>query len=218
MNLKLYIRNELFNLMKRIPRIQYQLNKIYYRKTHQFGKQFFYQSYPPLNIRGERPTLNRYATYQLKKYLKKNMNILDIGGNTGFFSLYISRFVKSINILEMDKSLIKVGEKLRQYEKISNVRFTCSDIMNYIPDIQYDMLFSLAVHDWVDMPFDKYIMHISSMLKPKGILLIESQDILKDDIQRKIDSVKHLFKVIEKGETDDHMGLQRKFYFLTRKK
>ena len=57
----------------------------------------FYQGLEEIKIRGSRSSDKRFKEYRIEQYLSKEKNVLDIGSNCGFFSIFISRFVKNIS-------------------------------------------------------------------------------------------------------------------------
>lgn len=204
---------------KKVSSIEFQLKKEYLREVRPYSSINFYQSYPPLRIRGARPSLSRFQIYELEKHLSSKMNILDIGGNTGFFSLFVSPKVNSIDVLEIEKPFTDIGKKLARYEKIENVQFINQDFKKFNPDKKYDLIFSFAVHNHTKMRFEKYIEKVFSLLTPKGKILIEShpirfksKDILKEELE-KLDFI----SIISSGELDDD-GRLRTFYYIERKK
>jgi len=202
-----------------ITKIEHELRKEFLSKIQDFGTDDFYQSYPPLHIPGKRNSLCRYSIYGLDKKLSKNTEMLDIGGNIGFFSLFLSRFVKSIDIVEFNTDLTEIGGKLKKYEKIKNVSINNTDFKIFKSKKKYDIVMSLAIHKWVGMDFDLYLEKIHSHLKKGGLLLLESHIIYYnqgDKILDNLDKNKY-FKILEKGRIDDHDGQIRDFYWLKAK-
>lgn len=202
-----------------ISRIEYDLRKDFLSEVEQFGISDFYQNYPPLKISGKRNTLCRFKMYGLEARLKKEWNVLDIGGNIGFFSLYLSRYVNSIDIVEQNRNLTAIGKKLAKYEKINNVNITNLDFKKYSSKKKYDMIMSLAIHKWVGLEFDEYLKRIHTLLKHKGLLLMESHIIYNEegDYIEPLLRKNSLFEIVEKGVVDDHDGFYREFFWLKAK-
>ncbi len=200
-----------------ISDIEYEMRKIFLKNSQQFGGRFFYQSYPPLDIRGERSTLNRYKIYELDKFLNKRSTVLDIGGNVGFFSIFISGKVKKVDVVEINEPLTEIGKFLIEKEEINNVEIFTQDIMKLKSKEKYDIVFSFAVHHWVGVSFKEYLKKIHGLLKPNGLLLLESQDLKVDNIGDKVESIKDLYTVVNKGITDDHMGMKREYFYLRKR-
>ncbi|MCH8519514.1 MAG: class I SAM-dependent methyltransferase [Nanoarchaeota archaeon] len=204
---------------KQISSIEFQLKNDYLKEVRPYSSINFYQSYPPLRIRGARPTLSRFQIYDLEKHLKSDINILDIGGNTGFFSLFVSSKVNSIDVLEIEEPFARIGKKLARYEKIENVQFINKDFKKFNPSKKYDLIFSFAVHGHTKMKFKDYIEKVFSLLSKDGKVLIEShpimftanENLLKEELER-LDFV----KIISSGKLDDD-GRLRTFFYITRK-
>lgn len=199
-----------------ITKIEYELRKEFLKSAEQFGANNFYQNYPPLRISGGRSSLCRFKVYEMEKWLNKDVEILDVGGNIGFFSLYLSRFVKSITIVEQNHRLLNVGRKLADYEKIGNVKFIEKDFKKFTTDKKFDVVMSLAIHKWVGMEFEDYLKKIHGLLKKGGLVLMESHliygktgDLIKDKLSKS-----KLFEIVEEGAIDDHGGNYREFYWI----
>ncbi|MFW6008538.1 MAG: methyltransferase domain-containing protein [archaeon] len=201
---------------KRITKFEYDLKKRFLKKTQQFGVTEFYQSYPPLYFPGTRNTLCRFQIYNLKNKLNKNQEILDIGGNIGFFSAYLSKFVKQIDLIEYNKELSEIGNILIKKEKIKNMSIINKDFKIFKTTKKYDVVLSLAIHQWVNLKFEDYIERINFFLKKNGVLLIESHFIFDksgDRIYSKLKKIKE-FKILQKGIIDDDNGRIREFFWL----
>jgi protein-L-isoaspartate O-methyltransferase len=202
-----------------LSEIEYKLRKEFLKEVEQFGVDDFYQNYPPLKISGRRNTLSRFKVYGMKERLNKELKLLDIGGNIGFFSLYLSKYVKSIDIVEQNQNLTDIGRKLAEHEEINNVNIVNLDFKKYTPEKKYDMIMSLAVHGWVDMDFDDYLKKIKSLLKDGGIVLMESHmnyysggDDLGGSLKKNKD-----FEIVQGGIVDDDKGRCREFFWLKAK-
>lgn len=202
---------------KKITLFEYRLRNKFLTYVTQFGTTDFYQNYPPLHISGKRSTLCRFNTYNFAEILDSDMHVLDIGGNIGFFSAYISRFVKQIDLVEKNKKLTNICRILLKYEKISNINIYNIDFKKLSTQTQYDLIFSLAIHDWIDLSFEKYLNKIYLLLKNQGLLLLESHFIYYNDNNSKLENKiidLNLFKITSKGLIDDHDGQIREFYIL----
>ncbi len=156
------------------------IDDIYSRDVNGFGRKEYYQSYEALNIKGQRPTERRFVEYNLKKYLNKNQSVIDIGCNVGFFSLYISDYVKEIFGIDNNPILIDIANKTRDYVKKFNTTFSINDFHIFKTDKKYDVVLSFAVHLWVNMSFEEYAFKFMSLTK--DIIVIESHDPDKEDI------------------------------------
>ncbi|MBE5900458.1 MAG: class I SAM-dependent methyltransferase [Lachnospiraceae bacterium] len=147
-----------------------------------FSDALFYQSYPALGWFGDRPTDERFQIYGLDQYLSSEYSILDIGSNLGFFDLTVAPYVKNVLGIEFDPTLVTIAEKVSDWQKIRNVQFLCADYNEWIqetPDT-YDVIFSFAVHIWLDVSPADYSKQLFSITAPGGYLLFESQTIETD--------------------------------------
>ena len=211
-------KNRVFYKNKQISKIEYDLKKYYLKQIRPYSSINFYQSYPPLSIRGARPTLSRYLIYDLEKHLGKDKTVLDIGGNTGFFSLFVSGKVKEIDVLEIDKSFCNICKRLAKHEKINNVNVINEDFNHFNPLKKYDMIFSFAVHNHTKMQFEDYMNKLFSMLNKNGIILIESHPIgyrKEDKLKKSLEELNNV-EIIKEGKLDDD-GRLRTFFYVKKK-
>jgi len=164
----------------------------------------FYQGFDEINIDGCRPTEKRFERYNIDQFLSKDKSALDIGSNCGFFSLYVSRYLKSLDGVELNPFLISIGNDSKDYLKITNVTFFCSEFEKFQTKSKYDIVFSLANDSTIDkntrFNFEEYIQKIQHLLKDKGILIFESQAedvIIPGKFEPKMQYLKKFFKVLE---------------------
>jgi len=213
------VRNQYLYKQGLISGIEYKLRKEFLKEVEQFGTDNFYQNYPPLKISGKRDSLCRYKVYGLEKRLKKTWSILDIGGNIGFFSAFLSKFVKQVDIIEQNNKLTDIGKKLLEYENITNVNVKNLDFKSYDSKKKYDLIMSLAIHRWVGLELQEYLRKIHLLLKKGGLLLIESHIVYNKGGDNMSSSLRksELFEVIEEGAIDDHEGQYREFFWLKAK-
>jgi protein-L-isoaspartate O-methyltransferase len=214
--------NFILNLRKKSEnkenQFEIQIRKIWSSSKPEFGTiDTFYQSNPLLNIKGFRPTIARYIVYNLDKYVNKETNILDIGGNTGFFTSYVAQFAKHIDLVEFNDDLSKIAKLSIEQAKIKNVNIINMDIKMYEAQFRYDLIFSFAIHRWVGEPLELYLNRLLNLLDEKGKIIIESHPDLEDYIELEYEIKKNKnFKILNKGITDDHLGLIRYFYWLSK--
>ena len=183
-------------------------------QSQQFGRGTFYQSFEDEGIKGQRPTTERFQTYELKKYLKPEMNVLDIGCNCGFFSLYASRFVKTIDGVEFNPSLVKIANISKLLLKIENATFTQGDFNKVRLEKKYDFIFSFAVHYWIGQDITQYAQTLWNLLNNNGYILFESQNIEKQDADwdKKTKAFFEAgFEEVSKGSLCDDGVIKRKF-------
>ena len=193
-----------------------ELYNIYYSSESIFGDGYFYQSFEPLGIYGKRPTQFRFNTYKLNEYLDSSKSVLDIGCNIGFFSLYTSQFVKHVEGLELNESLVKIGKRAKEEIGITNCDFLLGDFNYFAPDKKYDAIFSFAVHRWIGMKMDEYGAKVHGILNDNGIVIFESHDLeVESDIDEKINAFTDgRFIKINEGYIKDDFIYGRRFYIL----
>lgn len=175
----------------------------------------FYQSYPPLDFKWERDTLLRFKNYNIEKYINKDTIILDIWWNVGFFSLYISKYVKYIDVIEYNKNLVDIGNILKNYEKIDNISIIQKDFNEYTPTKKYDIIFSFAVHKWIWIPFKEYIKKLISFLNKNWYIFLESQNLdIDSDFEKNIKQIEDMFQIISLTSTNENTWYIRKIAIL----
>jgi len=141
----------------------------------------FYQGFDEIGVDGCRSTEGRFNEYNILRYLSKEKNALDVGSNCGFFTLYTSRFLKSIEGVEINPYLVRISNYAKEYLDIKNSEFHNLSFESFKSEKKYDVIFSFANDETIDgntkFNFCEYIMKISSLLKNGGLLIFESQAI-----------------------------------------
>lgn len=161
----------------RLRELHNSLSQSFQSYNKAFGRGTFYQGLKSIHIEGQRPTEERFRIYGLRRLLKKTFHVLDIGSNCGFFSLYVSKFVKAVDGIEKDHYMVEIGNKVKKYLKINNCTFYQSTFEQFKADKKYDFIMSFAVHRRVNYGLEEYIDILHNMLNKHGYLIIESQDI-----------------------------------------
>lgn len=150
------------------------------RSNQHFGGGRFYQSFEPLGIMGLRPTADRAECYKIDRYITPQLKVLDIGANTGFFSMYIANRVAAIDAIEVDDTLVSIGRDIAAYLRISNIRFLSMDIKKFDPPEKYDLIFAFAVHNWASESIDEFSLILEGLAKPGAVVFFESNSLLRD--------------------------------------
>ncbi len=218
-----YIKLENVYLKKigHISALEYKIRSMFLAWVETKWYYYPYQSYPPLNIRWQRSSASRVWNYGLLKYVDKNKTVLDIWGNVGFLSLYLSKFAKHIDIVEYAKYAAEIWKYLQKEENIKNVTIINWDFGKYKTDKKYDLIMSFAVHWWVWIEFNNYMQKISDLMTEDGTFIIESHFIYKwisrswddSDLQKQIEKT-WLFQIIDSGISDDDFWVMRDFFVL----
>ena len=149
-------------------------------KSFVYAKQNgFYQGFDEIKINGCRSTEKRFKEYKIEKFFDKNFSGLDIGSNCGFFTIYVSRYLGSIDGVEINPYLVKIANDTKDFLKINNVNYYTSSFEEFKPKHKYDLVFSLANDETVDgltkFTFTEYVQKIVDLLNEHGILAFESQ-------------------------------------------
>ena len=141
----------------------------------------FYQGFDEIKVDGCRSTERRFNEYNIQRYLSKEKNALDIGSNCGFFTLYASRFLNTIEGIEINPYLVRISNYTKEYLDIENSEFHNLSFESFESEKKYDIIFSFANDETIDgntkFNFCEYIMKVSSLLKNGGVLIFESQAI-----------------------------------------
>jgi SAM-dependent methyltransferase len=198
---------------------------------------YFYQTFKKLKINGSRNTEVRFKKYGLEKLLSNKYDVLDIGSNVGFFSLYSSEYVNSIDCVEPNKSCVEVSNYTKNFLGITNCTFYQTIFEEFKTKKKYDFIFSFAVHRYIKLSFEEYLRALHKLLKKGGQLLLESHTIERYDSSRFTNSIstlcseeniyftkrvtdlvkKGLFKIVNQGFTYDYgvnIRNKRMFYLL----
>jgi 2-polyprenyl-3-methyl-5-hydroxy-6-metoxy-1,4-benzoquinol methylase len=207
------IRNEICQIIKQ--------NK---NNLYDYGEGFFYQSVPPISLKGLRDTKKRIDKLNLENYLK-NSTFLDIGTNIGSIPLSLNTpFALGVGI-DHNESTIEVAETIQKYLDIKNIEFISGDFINYEFNKKFDVILSLANHTTFDKGIDNptlYFDKIYSLLNKKGILIIESHNPLYEKSEIYLELIKNLeddYETIEYGKYDfgNFYDLNRLFHVLKKK-
>ena len=141
-------------------------------------KNGFYQGFDEIKIDGCRPTEKRFERYSIGKYLSQNKTALDIGCNCGFFTIYITKFLKHVDGVELNSHLIDIANDTKEFLKKNNVDFFASSFENFVAGKKYDIIFSLANDETIDgntkFTFVEYIEKILNLLTKDGYIMFET--------------------------------------------
>lgn len=156
--------------------IRQKIAKMMQNQKIGFGGQVPYQSLERIGLPGVRPSLYRAIKYGLKDILSPAQNVLDIGCNVGFFDLNIADRVHSVTGVEYDENLVQVAGLVKDYVGINNCIFVHEDFDNwYARNTQkYDVIFSFAIHHWLNLQPYEYVDRINGILNKEGYICIES--------------------------------------------
>lgn len=154
-----------------------KIRSILSKEKPDFGVIRPYQSMELIGLKGERPTTYRIEKYGLKEILKPNMDILDIGCNSAFMDMAIANLVKSVTGIEYDASLVEIAQMVKNYLHIVNSHVIHSNFDDWFEknhENKYDVVFSFAIHHWLDLNPAEYVSRLDELLNDNGFLCIES--------------------------------------------
>ncbi len=148
-----------------------------------FGQVQFYQSFEKIGVSGTRPSLYRVAKYGLETFLNEKQDVLDIGCNTGFLDMTVAARVHSITGVEYDACLVSIADCVKNYLHADNCEFINSDFHDWYAqnDRTFDVIFSFAIHHWLNIKPEEYAQRINYLLNPNGYLCFESHDLSVPD-------------------------------------
>ena len=182
------------------------------RYFHAFGKGRLYQSSPSLGLKGIRDTGLRIKKYRLNEILNNKMNVLDIGCNVGFLDIELSPFSNTITGIEYSDSLVEIGQYAVNQLGLDNIHLICDDYNSWQErnEEKYDLIFSFAVHGWLNIDPHTYAKQLCRMLNPKGLIIFESQQLSSDSLYETFISalleedvtIVNRDRIIDDGETE----------------
>ena len=109
----------------------------------------------------------------------KKVKCLDVGSSSGEVASYLGKYVNKIICLDVDKNALSIGKK--KFARHKNLRFAHFDGAK-IPfnDNLFDVVILRRVIECTKYP-EKLMAEIFRVLKPKGLVYFESQNIIWPD-------------------------------------
>ena len=159
---------------------------LFSRQPQAFGRGEFYQGHEDWNLPGQRPTLARLQAYGLEDMLPPRANVLDIGCNIGLMGLALSPAIHQYQGIDINPALIKIARLLAQGRGVNNCNYDTLSFHDFIADqpaAQYDVVLSFAVHVWIGLPMPEYARLVAGLLRPQGLLVVESNNLATNDTQ-----------------------------------
>ena len=173
--------------------------KSWKREKLDYGKGFLYQSFENIGIFGLRATNEKIN--MIKKLINiNNLDILDIGSNSGFVSIELSIEANNVDGVEPNKFILEHGNLLKEYYKLNNINFFNCKFEEFMVSKNYDIILSFANHSTYDgeteFNLDEYFLKISELLSKKGKLIFESHHpYIEKDLTLVEDSIKKFFNI-----------------------
>jgi 2-polyprenyl-3-methyl-5-hydroxy-6-metoxy-1,4-benzoquinol methylase len=168
-----------------------RLKAIYDKKQQFFGSGNFYQNFPTLKLPGTRDCNLRMEKYRCSEFINENDIALDIGCNTGFLSMEISKICRFVDAYDNEPELIETAKAAQEIAKISNCNFFLQNF-NYIETTEnkYDVVFCLAIFEWLikNVGMEKFVKELTRITRPGAIIFYESHRI-EEDVQWNADKI-----------------------------
>jgi len=168
-------RPELFPLHRHLNQILYEA--VSQGDGYDYGEGYFYQSMAAINITGLRNTEKRIEAMHLQEFVSQK-NVLEIGCNSGFLSLSIAPWAKSITGFDIMPYLSKIARTVAAYLNITNARFLTSAFEDYAEGLTYDVVLSFANHATFDgqtrQKLEAYFEKCARYCCEGGMLIFES--------------------------------------------
>lgn len=145
--------------------------------SNDYGAGYLYQSLPLLGLRGFRDTAARASQMGLGDELR-GKSILEVGCNTGFLSLSLSRGTRRYLAFDNNPYLIDIARLSLAELKRSDIDFRTCSFEDLPIGETFDVALSLANHSTWDgnmtLALAQYFEKLHAMLAPSGVLLFES--------------------------------------------
>ena len=145
--------------------------------TYDYGEGYHYQSSTELSITGLRDTTGRVDAFKLHERLR-NKSVLEIGCNTGFIALAVSKSVRRIVGFEVNPLLIDIANVSAIHLRAKTTEFLTSSFEDFKSDERFDVVLSFANHHTYDgnthQSLDEYFARCHEHTHVGGVLLFES--------------------------------------------
>jgi SAM-dependent methyltransferase len=165
-----------------LMKLHLELNRVLVDQTadwqsHDYGEGYFYQGFADVSVSGLRDTSARVAALQMLDRVR-GRSVLDIGSNSGFVSIALAETAESVDGVESNPYLNKMGVLVADYLGRSNVKFTDGDFEDFEPGREYGVVMSFANHSTFDgntkHTLEEYFDKCLRLLESDGIFLFES--------------------------------------------
>lgn len=105
--------------------------------------------------------------------VKNEMNILDLGGGYGQWSLRFAPFVKQVFCVDFQQAFLDRGKAMAIAQKLDNIEFVCSRASRFMSDKLFDRVFISGVLMYMNDPeLAVTVDNIRRMLKSDGNVIV----------------------------------------------
>jgi 2-polyprenyl-3-methyl-5-hydroxy-6-metoxy-1,4-benzoquinol methylase len=190
--------------VRRFMRAHEQSFKAPFSSNNSVGALRLYQADDELGLSGKRNTRIRWSAYGLENLLTGSEEVLEIGCNVGLFSRKIAKHIKHLDAFDANDKYIDVARLVATHTGCNNIRFFKGRLPGVNLEKSYDFIISCAIHGWTGMNFLDYCRLLLAHVKPNGLILLESHEILcEKDWGQKRGLLAKYGKIVTKGLIDD---------------
>jgi ubiquinone/menaquinone biosynthesis C-methylase UbiE len=119
---------------------------------------------------------NKRSQAYFLKLVSPRHTVLNIGCGSVSFNIELAKHSKNVTSIDVAPKMIEIAKKKLDEKNITHVNFICSDIMNYISEQPFDIVFSNFFFNtflWSDC--QKVITKVASLVKKNGLLCIADE-------------------------------------------
>lgn len=139
-----------------------------------------YQGLAIAGVLGDRMSDYRFDDYELRRWIKPNESVLDIGCNCGFIAVLAAyRIGASAHGIDINPYMIEVGQLVAKHLRVDDsVHLSAGNLVEYRPPAPFDTVLSFATH-WTDdhnyrVSIVDHMERMASLLRPGGTLVFET--------------------------------------------
>jgi len=104
--------------------------------------------------------------------LRPGQRVLDVGCGSGAITAGIAARVATDGmVMGIDRSADLIGQAQRKFAAVGNLHFGAVDILDYIPEVRYDVVTTARTLQWIADPLG-VIQKMIGLLEPGGVLCV----------------------------------------------
>ena len=190
-----------------LRKLHFKLNSILLDQTdhwtsYDYGEGYFYQGLNEICVTGLRDTSARISALNMSEIVR-GRKVLDIGSNTGFVSIKLAETATSVEGIESNPYLNKIGTLTASYLEMTNVKFNDQSFEDFKASNSYGVVTSFANHSTFDgntrQTVEEYVVKCHSLIEDGGLFLFESHAPAYEGSQltNVLNLIEDHFKIIE---------------------